>query len=195
MEEKKLKKFLIFLSMVLLFNIQSGQATANNNYEDVNTENLLTFIEDFLDRRTSAMTEETDSILLLKSSNGQIKESENIFSIEKTTLAELDNRRDGLKQWGEAYTHHITKINLKNKEIKNGAIVLDIEEYTELYYKKVTGEEPEYTAWVSERQFIFEKLPTGQWNLISQQLLNPYGPTPMNEPTGNYERRNESSTN
>ena len=196
MEEKKLKKFLIFLSMVILFNIQLGQATANNNYEDINTENLLTFIEDFLDRRTSAMTEETDSILLLKSSNGQIKESEDIFSFEKTTLAELDTRRDVLKQWGEAYSHHITKINLKNKEMKNGAIVLDIEEYTELYYKKVTGEEPEYTAWVSERQFIFEKLPTGQWNLISQQLLNPNGPTPMNEPTGiTREEMNQALTN
>ncbi|RKO61345.1 amidase domain-containing protein [Caldibacillus debilis] len=179
-----MKKLLLFISLFLLLALNYEPATAKAKYNDVNSEHIQTFIKDFLDRRTSSLTEAPKSHSLLKSSNGMIQESEAIFKNEITALAELELRKDVLKDWGESYTHHITEVNINSVEAKDDTLVVDIEEYTELYYKKITGEEPEYTAFVSDRQFYFEKTPTGEWKLISQRLVNPYGPVPINEPAG-----------
>ncbi|MBP3041711.1 amidase domain-containing protein [Bacillaceae bacterium Marseille-Q3522] len=119
----------------------------------------------------------------LVSDDGSIQESKDLFVAENSAMAELSNRRDVLKQWGETYSHSITELTIQNTDIKDNVVVLDIEEYTKLFYKKVRGDEPEYTAWVSERQFVFEK-GNSSWKLVSQKLLDDSGPAPINEPTG-----------
>lgn len=178
------RKILATFLSALLLALLVIPTSVNANNREVNDDQFLKFIEDFLDRRTSVLTSEMDTLLQLQSNDRLIQESTDVFTNEKTAIAELKDRRDVLEKWGEAYTHHTTEVKIKSKEIINEKIIIDVEEYTELYYKKLMGDEPEYTAWVSDRQFVFKQSPSGEWYLISQELVNPYGPAPINESVG-----------
>lgn len=87
-----------------------------------------------------------------------------------------------LSEWGEAYTHYSTTLTLVNAKIESETIVLDLKEFSKLYYAKINGGEPEYTAWKALRQFVYKR--SGEaWELVSQALIDE-GPAPINEPTG-----------
>lgn len=149
----------------------------------VSAENFMEFVKHFIERRTQTVIEAQKEISHLVVYNGIIQESADVFFAEEWSLTELNERRDALRQWGEAYTHHETELTLKQADINKEMAKLDVEEFTKLYYEKIRGDEPEYTAWVVNRQFIFEKSRNG-WVLVSQKLLNDFGPAPINEPTG-----------
>ena len=53
---------------------------------------------------------------------------------------------------------------------------------TRLFFAKIHGDEPEYTAWSVERKFVFSENAYG-WEMISQELLGDTPIPPMNEPT------------
>jgi hypothetical protein len=67
--------------------------------------------------------------------------------------------------------------------------VVTVAEYTRLYFAGVRGDEPEFTAWIAEREFVFEKCAEG-WILTSQRLLlDEDGIPPLNEPANASDRR------
>jgi hypothetical protein len=149
----------------------------------VSADNFMEFVKLFIERRTQTLVEAQKEISQLVVYNGNIQETADVSVVEEWALAELNERRDALRQWGEAYTNHKTELTLKHADINMEKAELEVEEFTKLYYEKIRGDEPEYTAWVVNRKFIFEKGRNG-WGLVSQKLLNDFGPAPINEPTG-----------
>jgi len=150
---------------------------------DVSAADFLSFADEFIERRTAALTGTMKMMPELVVGNGTLYESMRVVDAEKNALAELNARRDVLREWGEAYSHSFTEVMLQRYNIEDGVVTLDVEEFTKLYYEKIRGDEPDYTAWVTHRRFVFSKGTTG-WELVSQELLNSNGPAPKNEPAG-----------
>lgn len=178
-----MKRILLFLSLFTLAFLLflSAESLASKN-EEVKQEDFQAFIEEFLARRTSFLTENPQTFTLLQSKNGLIQESTELFNFEKSAVEELERMKHSIKSQGEVYTDTSTKINIRNFDLNDDTIIIKVEEYTELNYKKATGEEPGHTAWVSERKFIFNKSSEGNWELVSQKLVNAKEPVPLNEP-------------
>ena len=157
------------------------------------TADFMEIAKAFVERRNEALVEPVQEIVALRIepkqetsktsvSNVPVYESKEILSDEERVLSELDERRGVLSQYNEAYTHFENEMTLVSSSIDGDTATLVIEEYTKLYYEKILGDEPEYTAWVTEREFVFEKGSQG-WSLQSQRLLNDQGPAPINEAT------------
>ena len=155
---------------------------------------LMEFVNTFMERRADVLIEPIKDVspLMIGSSQGigrfdgntvTVRESDKVFLDEETTLNELDARRDVLSQWDEEYDSYEKELTLLDATISEDSAILVVEEFSKLYYKKIHGDEPEYTAWVVEREFIFAKDSQG-WTLLSQQLINELYPAPINEATG-----------
>lgn len=151
--------------------------------EAVPVDDLVLFAKDFIARRTSALIGTAKTTPAFPLAKGVARESMPVLAAEQLSHGELNARRDVLREWDEAYTHSVTELTLQRADIKDGVVTLDIEEFTKLYYDKIHGDEPDYTAWVSDRRFVFENGAAG-WELVSQELLGDQGPAPVNEPTG-----------
>ena len=84
---------------------------------------------------------------------------------------------------GESYTHFDQEVTLVSYDINNDQTTIVVRESTRLYYDKIQGDEPEYTAWSVERKFIFIMKEQG-WSLLYQGLLNSneFSIPPLNEP-------------
>ena len=65
--------------------------------------------------------------------------------------------------------------------VSDSRIDLLVTEETTLAFKKVRRDEPEVTAFVSEREFHFVRDEAG-WVLVSHGLTNRAPPLPVNEP-------------
>ncbi|MER3462064.1 MAG: hypothetical protein C4342_03400, partial [Armatimonadota bacterium] len=102
---------------------------------------------------------------------------------EQAAIRELLTRRDLLRQVGEAYTDAKTTVTLRSVEGTNDSVLLHVEERTTLTYAKLVGDEPDYTEFVTGRDFRFARDASG-WVLQSQSLSSQEGPAPINEPTG-----------
>lgn len=186
----------VLLTIVFLMSVlvgpaaaQQGNTTFTQTNVSVKTEaligDLLSFAENFVSRRTAEMVgiEEMTLKSVIRLDNGVAYESMAVLSAEQMVLAELDARSRVLRNWGEAYTSSFTKLTLLHADIMGNTATLDVEEFSRLYYAKIRGDEPDYTAWVVQRRFVFINGAAG-WELVSQQLLNNNGPAPANEPTG-----------
>jgi deoxycytidylate deaminase len=195
--KKKFRIVLMLLTVVLLMSVfvtpfAAGWENATSAQikvsqaapsADVSAADFLSFADEFIERRTAALTGTMKMMPELVVGNGTLYESMRVVDAEKNALAELNARRDVLREWGEAYSHSFTEVMLQRYNIEDGVVTLDVEEFTKLYYEKIRGDEPDYTAWVTHRRFVFSKGTTG-WELVSQELLNSNGPAPKNEPAG-----------
>lgn len=161
------------------------QPEVSHEFETLLISELLLFAEDFVERRNTkmvgAMNRSQKSFGRLD--NRTAYESVNKFAAEQTKLHELNVRRDLLREWGEAYTDSHTELTLLRVDIQDNMATLDVEEFSKLYYEKIRGDEPDYTAWVAQRRFVFLNGATG-WELVSQELLNNSDLVPITEPTG-----------
>ena len=151
--------------------------------ETVPINDLLSLANDFITRRTSALVDTAQITPDFALANNAVRESMSVFAAEQLSLAELNARRSALRKWGEAYTRSVTKLTLQCTNIEGGVATLYVEEFTKLYYAKIHVNEPDYTAWISHRRFVFANGAAG-WELVSQELLNNGDPVPVNEPTG-----------
>ncbi|HET8683661.1 MAG TPA: amidase domain-containing protein [Micromonosporaceae bacterium] len=144
---------------------------------------LTTLAGDFMTRRTSALvwghdTARGDEAL----ANNVAHESAAVLGAERAALAELVERRDALSDWGERYTDGSSRITVQRVTTQGDTVTLDVEELSRLSYAKVNGHEPEYTAFMANRRFVFNRHGT-TWRLDSAELLGDGAP-PVNEPTG-----------
>ncbi|MBT9147297.1 MAG: hypothetical protein DDT32_01051 [Syntrophomonadaceae bacterium] len=196
MLKKRYRILPILLTMVLLLSVlvapaaaKQGNTTFTQPNVSLETEaligDLLSFAENFVSRRAVEMVGIEDMPLksVRRLDNGVAYESMAVFSAEQVALAELNARHRVLRDWGEAYTSSFTKLALLHADIMSDIATLDVEEFSKLYYAKIRGDEPDFTAWVVQRRFVFVNGEAG-WELVSQQLLNNNGQAPVNEPTG-----------
>lgn len=184
---------LIFV-LTIIFGMPPVSGTVSNPSEiDNELDDLIALANSFIQRRTEALISSEGDYSPSILSNDGAKESSQLWNSERLALAELDARRKVLGERGEAYTHSDTTLTLVNTEIESQRVVLDFKESSKLYYAKINGDEPEYTAWKALRQFVFEK--SGEvWELVSHELID-RGPAPINEPTGVTEGQMRSSLN
>lgn len=174
--------------MVFMFMPLYSHATTLG-YSTPQSESFVEFIGAFLERRTQALIETPAQEALpikiaLGNSNSEndeaIFEPDTVLSYERKVISEINDRREVLREWGEGYTHFEQDVVLTDSDIRDSTAVFVVQERTRLYYERIHGEEPEFMSWTSERQFVFELGQQG-WALVDHQLLNAYGPAPMNE--------------
>ncbi len=157
----------------------SPQATGGSTVES-----LMMAARDLIERRTSALVEGVvPTPLLGPLASDAARAVSSVVAQEQSALSELTKRRDVLRQVGEAYTSAKTVLTLQNATISQSQIDLFVTERTALTYKKVVGDEPDFTAFVAEREFHFVRDAAG-WVLVSHGLTNQAPPVPINEPTG-----------
>lgn len=171
--------------LVLGLAVPVGAAQAGQPREQaaaVAAEDLAGIAQAVLSRRTEALLK--DSVIEggpLGSSAARASES--MVNAQSATLRELNARRDALADAGEAYTSGETTIREHALKVEGATAVLDVEEYTKLFYAKVTGLEPEFTAFAAHRRFVFGRAADGGWVLESEARTEE-GPAPVNEATG-----------
>lgn len=107
--------------------------------------------------------------------------SSSVIAQEQAAISELTVRREVARQRGEAYTSATTVLTLRKATVSDSQIDFIVTELTTLTYKKVFGDEPDFTAFKTEREFHFARAAAG-WVLVSHGLTNPAPPAPINEP-------------
>jgi hypothetical protein len=137
---------------------------------------------ELLERRTSALVEEAvpdppDRPL----GWGVARVSAVVVSQEQAAIRALTERREALRRAGEAYTRATVVLTLEQATVSDSQIDLVVSELTTLAYKKVRGNEPDVTAFKTEREFHFARDVEG-WVLVAHALANPAGAAPINEP-------------
>ena len=187
---------LVFVLSVLVFSFVPATAVSAPNdieFELCAISYLTEFATSFMERRTQSLVSSTHEIEHLAISIDQnivsfsdeirvIQETSVVFSDEERIAADLNNTRSVLQQWGEAYTHFEKEMTLLSYEVDGNRLVIQIREFTRLYFARIHGGGPEYTAWAVVRKFVFEN-DGNVWNLLSQGLLNDVGIPPLNEST------------
>lgn len=176
---------LLFIAPTYAFGDQTAEET--KAYLAVSEEELLEFADEFLDRRTagliSAEVQSGEAEFIDSIDTDLISEAAEVYEEEAFAIAELNDRREVLGDSDVRYTDYENEITLISTEIEDDVVRLTVEESAKLYYDQITGEEPEYTAWKTERVFEFQMTESG-WILISQHLVNERDPIPSNEPAG-----------
>lgn len=119
-------------------------------------DSLLVAAREFLERRTSALVEgAVPAPLLGPLASNAARASTSVMAHEKAATDELAARRDALSQVGVAYTSAKTVLTLQRATVTQDQIDLLVAETTALTFKKVRGDEPDFTAFVTEREFRF----------------------------------------
>jgi hypothetical protein len=137
---------------------------------------------DLMERRTAALVEgAVPAPLVGPLASNAARASSSVIAQEQSAINELTVRRDVARQRGEAYTGATTVLTLQKAMVSDSQIDLIVTERTTLTYKKVVGDEPDFTAFQTEREFHFARDEAG-WVLVSHGLTNPAPPVPINEP-------------
>ena len=142
-------------------------------------EELLVFIDAFLDRRTGALVAPPEEIGRV--GGPIVAESDDVYAEELAAIQELSAHQEALSDLGERYDRFESEVSLLDTAIEDGVVTLTVDEQGKLYYTQLTGDEPEYTAWRTERAFVFARNGS-EWTLISQQMTGEGKDPPANEP-------------
>ena len=142
-------------------------------------EDLLVFIDAFLDRRTGSLVVPPEEISRIGGS--VVAESDDVYAEELAAIRELTAHREALSDLGERYDRFESEVSLLDAAVEDGVVTLTVDEQGKLYYTQLTGEEPEYTAWRTERAFVFAH-DGSEWTLVSQQMTGEGKIPPANEP-------------
>jgi hypothetical protein len=92
----------------------------------------------------------------------------------------LDKRRDMLRLHGEEYTLASTTVSITGVRQAGDTLTVSASELTKLNYKKVHGDEPDYTAYRLNHIFTFTRA-DGVWTLASQRPASPDDLMPITE--------------
>jgi hypothetical protein len=128
--------------------------------KSVEREILLAHAREFLNHRNQhliagAVVEEQAPSHLSASMSAQSANDNAALQARVARLAEL----------GEAYTGFTTDVQLVHARKVKDKLVARIEETTELDYARVSGDEPPFTGFRVEREFVFTKDPSYGWIL------------------------------
>jgi hypothetical protein len=94
---------------------------------------------------------------------------------------QLRERRAQLAENGERYSRASTQTRLVRVDrASTSTVVARVEEWTQLEYVKVSGDEPDYTAFKAQRDFAFER-DAGRWVLSDVRYVDEGGIPPVNE--------------
>ena len=104
-----------------------------------------------------------------------------MYEEELAAIRELTAHREALSDLGERYDRFESDVSLLDAAVEDGVVTLTVDEQGKLYYTQLTGEEPEYTAWRTERAFVFAH-DGSEWTLVSQQMTGEGKIPPANEP-------------
>lgn len=97
-----------------------------------------------------------------------------------TDNTSLRSLASSLAALDEIYTDFTTDVRLVQAREVQGKLVARIEETTKLHYARVHGDEPAYTAFQVEREFVFKK---GTKGLVLEDVqYTGEGLPPINEP-------------
>lgn len=98
-------------------------------------------------------------------------------------LAQLRERRAQLSAIGEQYTQARTSARVLRSRRIGAEVVARVEEKTEFVYAKIHGDEPGFTAFRTQRDFVFRRSSNG-WRITDVRLMTDVGPLPVNEVSG-----------
>ena len=188
-----MKKISFILSFTIALLLSTFTILANPSSPD-GIDQFIEFANDFLERRTQSLIEPIHEMIPLSIESNQelaifsdnikiVQEPDGIFSDEERITSDLNELRMALLSWGEAYTHFDKEVTLVSYDINNDQTTIVVRELTRLYYDRIHGDEPDYTAWSVERKFVFIMKEQG-WSLLYQELLNSneFSIPPLNEP-------------
>ena len=133
-------------------------------------------IENFLAERTARITGEA----AVASGKG-LGFAQGLISALPDQLAVLDARRAAIQKDRIEYTQPMTEVTLGWVTRSGDTLTVTASELTTLHFRKVKGDEPDYTAYREEHVFTFAQAGT-TWVLANQQPLISDGIPPITEP-------------
>ncbi len=172
--------FLMISGSLLTGAGQTKEQILKDSYKK-NTEQIIEFIQDFLSRRTNALVDSGRVETYFKIDKSTVKESESIFHKEICGIEELIQKKETLLHNGVKYTLSELSVAIEKEDFIDSHVIMEIKEQGKLYYKKEQGNEPDFTAWQTDRVFEFSYI-SDQWVLDSQRLKYMDGIAPINEP-------------
>jgi hypothetical protein len=171
---------LVTVALIATFGIQ---AIVSRQLTDAESAHMLALADAVMERRTRALvgTDGTPTVVL---SNDLARESPELHRREQALSAELAERREALRQRGEAYIRSETHLVLISARVRQDTATVVALEQSKLYYARAHPAQPEYMAWEAERGFVFMRR-GGVWELTEHGVMDPSKGLPPNEPRGN----------
>lgn len=178
---------LAFLACIFLITlVVSNEAKASETQSQTATdqavalksddqETILAYAREFLNNRNQHLIAGT---VVDEQIPSHISASLSARSVDDNTA--LHARITRLADLGETYSGFATDVRLVHARQVNGKLVACIEETTELYYVQVSGDEPPYTGFQVEREFVFKKNARNGW-VIEDVIYRSEGLAPINE--------------
>jgi len=140
---------------------------------------LLELAETVMERRTAVLVSDGTAPLIALS-NELANESPELLGREQAAMAQLSRHREALRQQGESYVRSETQLILVGSQVRQNIATIAVKEQSKLYFAEMYPNQPEYVAWVTLREFVFDRHGE-RWELTMNILLNGKG-LPPNEP-------------
>jgi hypothetical protein len=91
-----------------------------------------------------------------------------LASRARKDITALVDRREDLREAGEAYTAANVDVKVLSSTADGDRVTLKVKETTTLTYAKLRGDEPPDTRFSVRHTFVFEKSSAGSWLLVSE---------------------------
>jgi Putative amidase domain len=124
---------------------------------------------------------------------GRITLGERESATSSAMLPGTERMRKTSQSAGEEYTSATSSVELLDVVDSMDATMLKVRETTRIYYKKVHGDEPDYTSYDAEHEFYFSKRSMSDWTLDRDVQLDPSGLLPLGEAVSYTQGKNESA--
>ncbi len=147
---------------------------------DAQVNNMLALADAVMERRTAALV--SPSIApVTRLRTALAVESPELLRREEALIVQLKERREQLRQQGEAYSRTEIELTLTNTLLGRGTATITAFEHGKAYFLAAQPKQPEYTAWLVSRQFFFVR--QGEmWELTEHRITDGKG-LPLNEPS------------
>ncbi|MEN8652044.1 amidase domain-containing protein [Streptomyces sp. 21So2-11] len=139
--------------------------TATGTVDRATTESFGRLADAVLTDRTSALLDNRQTLRSTPPAERHVHLSSGLFRSEDGARSSLRDRKERLRDLGEAYSAADTKVTVNNTKVRNDKATVRVTETTTLTYKKIRGNEPRTTGLQAHHELTFAQAAGGTWAL------------------------------
>ncbi|MDJ0466422.1 amidase domain-containing protein [Streptomyces sp. H27-C3] len=139
--------------------------TASGTVDRATRESFGRLTDAVLTDRTTALLDNRQTRRSTPPAERQVHLSPGLFRSEGGAQSSLRDRKERLRDLGEAYSAADTKVTVNNTKVRDAKATVRVTETTTLTYKKIRGNEPGTTGFQAHHELTFAQAAGGTWAL------------------------------
>ncbi|MGR8007303.1 amidase domain-containing protein [Streptomyces hypolithicus] len=144
---------------------ESAAPTASGTVDRATTDSFGRLADAVLTERTAALLDGRQTRRSTPSNDRKVRLSSGLSRSEGGAWSSLHDRKQRLRDLGEAYTGADTEVGVDGVKVRKDKAKVRVTETTTLTYKKIRGNEPRTTGFQAHHELTFAQSAGGTWAL------------------------------